>query len=85
MINRVRLKSYIELSRYSFFLKHIENGTEISHKAFAAIMLNHETVVSVRIKDESKIKFCGTVYKCAFSKKSVHSKKNDTENFFLFI
>ena len=38
-----------------------------------------------RIKDESKIKFCGTVYKRSIPKKSIHSKKNDNENFFLFI
>ena len=66
----------------AFFLKHIENDTEISHKAFAAIMLNHETVVSVRIKDESKIKFCGTVYKCAFSKKVFIQRKMTLRIFF---
>ena len=54
-------------------------------EAFAAIMPNHKTVVFDRIKDESKIKFCGTVYKRSIPKKSIHSKKNDTENFFLFI
>ena len=38
-------------------------------------MLNHESVVAVRIKDESKIQFCGTVYKCSFPKKMFIQRK----------
>ena len=65
--------------RMAYDMKHIKcfattvcyNHTE----AFAVIMPNHKTVVFDRIKDESKIKFCGTVYKCSFPKKVFIQRK----------
>ena len=82
---------HIQTVWYTVCILYVSAFSTLAHKHYSIMIIlawclipNHQTVVTVRIKDESWNQFCGSVYKCSFPKKCSFKKMIPRISFYLF-